>query len=309
MLLRKLGLAVVLAVVMALAPGSCSPSGGPDATVPLDGRGGGIIAFHSARDGNFEVYVMNADGSGQRRLTDDPAEDSAPSISPDGSAIVFISNRTGNFELYAMGVDRSNLTRLTATDADEAFPSWTPDGERVVFSTMSGTAAGGDIWIMDAAGGNPRQLTNGVTAVFPVVTADGATIIYGISPRPGDYDVWAMSIDGTGAHPIAATDYREVGARPSPDGQQIVFAKAPNMASPRNIYLMNIDGSNVRPLTQGTVTSESPCWSPDGTRIVFQSDRSGSYNLYVMNADGTGATNLTRHGGDDFAPHWADVGR
>jgi len=86
----------------------------------------GQIAFSSNRDGNYEIYVMNADGSDQTRLTDnDDALDREPSWSPDGDKIAFASNRDGNYEIYVMNADDgSDVTRLTDDDADDREPDW-----------------------------------------------------------------------------------------------------------------------------------------------------------------------------------------
>ena len=78
----------------------------------------GKIAFISNRDGNDEIYVMNADGSNQTRLTNNPAM-IRPSFSPDGSKIAFVSNRDGNYEIYVMNADGSNQTRLTNNPATD----------------------------------------------------------------------------------------------------------------------------------------------------------------------------------------------
>jgi hypothetical protein len=85
----------------------------------------GRIAFASNRDGNFEIYVMNADGSGVTRLTNNPAND-WPSWSPDGKRIAFDSNRDGNFEIYVMNADGSGQTNLTNNQAEDWGPSWSP---------------------------------------------------------------------------------------------------------------------------------------------------------------------------------------
>jgi dipeptidyl aminopeptidase/acylaminoacyl peptidase len=74
------------------------------------------IAFQASRDGNAEIYVMNADGTGQTNLTNNPASESVPAWAPDGSEIVFHSSRDGNFEICAMQTDGSNPTRLTNDD-------------------------------------------------------------------------------------------------------------------------------------------------------------------------------------------------
>lgn len=89
---------------------------------------GTTIAFHSDRDGDFEIYVMDADGAGLAPLTDEPAADVAPAWSPDGTAIVFVSNRDGNEEIYVMNADGTGVARLTADPADDGDPAWSPAG-------------------------------------------------------------------------------------------------------------------------------------------------------------------------------------
>ena len=85
-----------------------------------------MIAFSSNRDGNFEIYVMKADGSQQTRLTNNPAFENRPSWSPDGERIAFISDRDGNREIYFMKADGSQQTRLTNNSAFDARPMWRP---------------------------------------------------------------------------------------------------------------------------------------------------------------------------------------
>ena len=87
----------------------------------------GRIAFHSLRDGNSEIYVMNADGSAQTRLTHNRVDDWRSSWSPDGRRIAFTSDRDGNAEIYVMNADGTGQTRLTHNEADDGWPSWSPD--------------------------------------------------------------------------------------------------------------------------------------------------------------------------------------
>ena len=84
------------------------------------------IAFVSSRDGNDEIYVMNADGSNQTRLTHDPPINAAPAWSPDGRQLAFISTRDGNLEIYVMNADGSNPTNLTKNIAIDYAPVWSP---------------------------------------------------------------------------------------------------------------------------------------------------------------------------------------
>ena len=86
----------------------------------------GQIAFVSRRDGDTEIYVMNADGTGQTRLTNNPARESDPAWSPDGTKIAFSSNRDGNDEIYVMDADGSGQTRLTNDAGTDSAPAWSP---------------------------------------------------------------------------------------------------------------------------------------------------------------------------------------
>jgi Tol biopolymer transport system component len=95
-----------------------------------------LLAFESDRDGNVEIYSMSADGSGQTRLTNNPAEDEHPSWSPDGRSIVFDSNRDGHFQIYKMSMDGSNQIRLTDDPKDDRHPYWCPScTDRIAFAS------------------------------------------------------------------------------------------------------------------------------------------------------------------------------
>ena len=92
----------------------------------MDSAVTGKIAFATDRDGNYEIYIMNTDGTGLQRLTDNPADDSNPSFSPDGKKIVFQSNRDGSFDIYIMNADGTEQTNLTKSEAHDRYPSFSP---------------------------------------------------------------------------------------------------------------------------------------------------------------------------------------
>src|SRR5215207_1619015 len=109
------------------------------------------IAFTSYRDaGDGEIYVMDAGGSNQKRLTNNPAEDQSPAFSPDGGKIAFASLRDGNGEIYVMNTDGSNQKRLTNNPAGEGLPAWSPDGSKIVF--VSNRDGNNEIYVMNADG-------------------------------------------------------------------------------------------------------------------------------------------------------------
>ena len=242
-----------------------------------DGR---RIAFDSDRDGNSEVYVMNADGSGVTRLTYNDAFDVFPAWSPDGRRIAFDSDRDGNLEIYVMNADGTGVTRLTYNNAGDGFPDWSPDGRRIAFGT--GRDGNPAIYVMDASGVT-RLTQNDALDVAPAWSPDGRRIAFA-SERDGNLEIYVMNADGSGVIRLTYNGARDLAPDWSPDGRRIAFHS--NREGNWEIYAMNADGSGLTRLTYNVARDFSPAWSPDGRRIAFDSDRDGNQEIYVMNAAG-----------------------
>ena len=301
--------AVALAACSESPPLTSEPT--PQDTVANTPR----IAFHSNRDGNWNIYVMNADGSDQTRLTDDPAADSWPSWSPDGRRIAFISPRDDPdpddddriWEIYLMNADGSGQTRLTNDSAWHSLPRWSPDGTRIAF--QSRRDENWEIYVMNADGSGRMRLTDTSNAE-PSWSPDGRYIAF-TSDRDGNTEIYMMNADGSGQTRLTHNDASDRFPSWSPDGQRIAFYSYRD--ENWEIYVMNADGSGQTRLTDNPARDLRPSWSPDGRYISFSSDRDDPdpddddriTSIYLMNADGSDQTRLTDDSASDHASDWS----
>ena len=262
----------------------------------------GKILFYSGDSVNAEIYVINADGINQIRLTNNSAADENPSWSPDGTKIAFSSNRDGNYEIYVMNADGTNQTRLTNNSASDVYSSWSPDGTKIAFS--SNRDGNYEIYVMNADGSNQTKLTNNSAEDnIPSWSPDGTKIAFS-SNRDGNNEVYVMNADGTNQTNLTNNSATfDVYSSWSPDGIKIAFSS--NRDGNNEVYVMNADGTNQTRLTNNSASDAYSSWSPDGTKIAFSSNRDGNYEIYVMNADGTNQTKLTNDSADDRYPSWS----
>jgi len=273
------------------------------------------IAFVTDRDGpdpignfgNQEIYVMNPDGTGQRRLTYEKAEDMTPAFSPDGRKIAFTSRRAGVFYLFLMnadGTDQRQLAPERAVSGTE--PTWSPDGKRIVFRT---TVTPYTIYSINVDGSGLQKLTDGTAgASSPAWSPDGKKIAF-TSRRSGNPEIYAMDADGANVVRLTSNDAIDRFPAWSPDGRRIAFESDRDGDS--RIYAMNADGTNVVRLTSPPGKDSRPSWSPDGKQLTFHRTVLGHAQVYVMNADGTDVKRLTALSSVAFSgyPSWGRVKR
>jgi hypothetical protein len=218
--------------------------------VSADGR---HVVFQSFRDKGWNVFSMNADGSGQVDLTntEDPVINFEPTWSPDGSKVAFMRQAAGEQDLWVVDANGTNAVDLTKSPGiNETSPEFSPDGTKIVYISTGPEACCGihynnDIWIMDADGSNQVPLT---TTDFPTQN---------VAPS------W------------------------SPDGLEIAYSVNETPAAADNgIHLMNANGTNQhRLLPEGSpVSTNALAWSPDGTKIAYEGGN--AEGLYTMSADG-----------------------
>jgi Tol biopolymer transport system component len=304
---RTLAALPLVAGLLALAGPACN--GGDDGGAPT------AVVFYSNRDGDDDVYIMNLDGSGLRQLTNEPGRDYEGDISPDGTTIVFASQRDtgGNSQLFLMDAAGGNVRRLTfsadrtAGAVIDDYPHWSPDGKRIVFqrSTDATGSMDADVWIIDPAIGEERQLTNlpDMWDSTPAFTPDSAAVLFERGSGP-NFSIYRVDIETGEATRLTGDEAgRAVGGKISPDGTKLLFTS--NVDGDVEIYVQGIDGGTLTNLTNNDADDTYPHWSPDGKRILFGSDRDGNPEIYTMNADGTDVRRVTNDPGKDSDPHWS----
>jgi TolB protein len=233
-----------------------------------------------------DLFVMNADGSGQTSLV----RGSSATWSPDGRKIAFHASASGtgkpiNFlpgaattdsDIFVMNIDDflkhrarpQNITNNPAAVDDDA--DWSPKGQKIVFTSHAVT----------------DNTDNHTTA-----------------------EIYLIDTDGTGK-PARLTNNAEEERAPSwsPDGKRIVFC-CRRGGSDLEICVMNVDGTGQVQLTDNTIGDLTPSWSPDGKKIVFHRrvGERGQFQLFVINADGTAEKQLTFPPGLNAFPNWGEI--
>jgi WD40-like Beta Propeller Repeat len=237
---------------------------------------GSRIAFVSLRQGAPEIYVMNADGSAETRLTNSTSNDGAPSWTPDGSKIVWANDFEGTYDIWSMNPDGTGQVKVggSATE-DDAAPVMSPDGSRIAFERS------GHVWLMDPDGTNEQHLAEGSR---PDWSPDGAKLTFSRTEYLG------CSNDPVEEVPVSQI------FRMTADGTSVTQM---THSVPFSCF--------------GAPQNNSPVWSPNGAKIAwseftesFSTSADPDDDLLIMDSDGTNAQSL---GNQPLktAPDWQPV--
>ena len=279
------------------------------ATSPLYGK----IIFYSNRDGNYEIYTMDSDGSNQTRLTFNDAYDGWPAWSSDGQQIAFQSYRDGNGEIYVMDADGQNQRRLTNHPAFDGYPDWSPDGKQIAFT--SGRDANEEeprleIYTMDADGGSVRKITNMGFVQRPRWSPDGEWILFReieiFAIRPDGTDIWQVSNPRNNTAMFLGSW--------SPDGKQVLYTEAVNLDLNQSFpVIATLDENRPREVLHWKhvpvprMAFDMASFGADGKSILFSGaddadDIEGDWHIYRFELIGNNLIKLTNTPGEENTP-------
>ena len=333
--MNRKAICIVLLLITCTLPAAAAPvvqltNDSAFNSYPFWSPDGDRIAFVSSDGVHVGIRVMERDGRNPVPVTDNRSWNLFTEFdpwSPDGKKLLFLSDGGRGLDLWTMNPDGTGKVRLTESGCIVPIPGlsgygadWSADGRGIVYTSclfddaaiqevnLSAIRTEADIWIMDADGGNKKQLTTDGDARLPLWQPQGDRIAY-LADRTGNREIWTMQSDGTGKTQVTFSEGSVSGYSWSPDGARIAYvvASPPGTLPEFSLWVIDSDGSGSEQLTTGN-RDTSPVWSPDGTRIAFRSE-SRDRALWVMKSDGSDLAPLGPDNPAYMMHQWSPDGR
>jgi Tol biopolymer transport system component len=235
------------------------------------------IAFASNRDGNWEIYLMNAAGNTERRTRRD-TQDRFPLWSPDGAQIAF-GSESATWELWVMDASGARSRRLASEIVAKSTRGWCRDNRRIAFTAKSGGNV--DVYIGDVESAVVTRLTSTPgDDRDPSWSPDCSQLAFS-SQRAGGSSIYVMRDDGSQVRRLTNHAVPDETPSWSPDGAAIAFVSG--LPGARDLHTARPDGEGEQQLTRGAKATRDPLqWSPDSSRIAFQIARGENYDVGLV---------------------------
>jgi Tol biopolymer transport system component len=278
---------------------------GSSASATFHGANGKIV-FSGLVSGNYDIFSMNADGSGVTDLTRNDATEHQPAGSPDGKKIAFSRYvDSDDAEIFVMNADGSGQRNLTNNPAVDVYPAWSPDGTRIAFTRCTKTDC--DLFVMNADGSDQRDLVGGpVLPIAPSWSPDGTKIAFDTNCCGAgvDGEILVVGADGSGETDLTNShSTNDFDPDWSPDGARIAFSRCTPLDC--EVAVMNADGSGQTDLTRDPVASDLEShWAPDGKELVFSRCTSLGCKIAIVKADGSGRRTVPNGVPNSLEPVW-----
>ncbi len=264
--------------------------------------------------GGKDIWIVNFDGSGRKRVVSNGALNLMPAWSPDGRYLAFVSYLKGRPHLYQLDLKTGRVKQLTSGKGTYAGPSYSPDGKYLAFSlTLPDSKSDSDIYLLQLGNGKILRLTEswGID-VTPSWSPDGKFIAF-VSERFASPQIFVMKRDGSNQVRLTFRgDYNQE-PRWSPRRNEILFT-ARDEYFQYDLFVITLEREGTdrwktkyRRLTQNQGSNLEAVWSPDGRYILFISTRIGEKKIFLMNSEGTHQTLFLRGRGDFESPAWSPV--
>jgi Tol biopolymer transport system component len=174
-----------------------------DDRAPAWSPSGASLAWASGSDGEFDIWLMNADGTSKQLLAGGAGRDLEPAWDPDGSRVIFATDRNGTFDLWAVNVTSDVQSPLVQLPGDEREPALAPDGSALAFSYRASSNT--DVWVATPTGGSPARLTTDAATDTSPAWSPRSTRIAFASHRNGASRIWTMTAGGAKEKALASS--------------------------------------------------------------------------------------------------------
>src|SRR5438552_6239470 len=251
----------------------------------------GHLVFHSRRKEAKQhgiaarnIWIVGADGSGERQLTKGTKDEYHPVVSPDGKKLLFVSELNGSRDIWIADADGQNAVPLTDDPGTEDQPAWSADGRQIVYAAFPKEGGSFDLWLMYADGSGRRRLTTTpANEIFPAWHPSGASIAY-VTDVNGNFDLYTIDVRDGHTAPLVVSPHQEARPAFSRDGAKPAFVRRPargrrSDATPR---VANADGTTPTELTAAPAPALQPAWSPDGRTLAFQHRGDKGWEIWTL---------------------------
>ena len=256
------------------------------------------VTFYSDRDGDWELFLMNSDGSNLQKLTNNTFYDADPSFDPKGEKILFVSDRGGSDDIYALNIQSGETTRFTNDSLSESSPKFSPNSRLIGYVVE--VEGKNDLRVLDMEDQSEIVLLSGIDWIGRFTWSPDSEQIAVTVDFNGKNYLWILNAKSKDRSEIKTQVHPAYNPSWSPDGRHILFDShskglSESGDSQWEIFLLEILSGDISQLTDNKGDNWGSDWSDNGEQIVFAGGgrNNTGYEIYKMDRDGKNIRRLT----------------